>query len=95
MAKSERWYSNPMQIFWTCEALTEGRTLSTKTEIREVNGWRLAAICHKLATVYHWPTLVDYRGPENIAHYHLAPGTGISRLVFPPSARTLAEGGLV
>lgn len=93
MAKSDRWYSSPTQIFWTCKALKEGRILSTKTEIREVKGWRLAAVCHKLMKVYHWPILVDYRGPENIAHYRLAPGTNVSRLKFPPSAKALSEGG--
>ncbi|RWR31513.1 hypothetical protein D2T29_10805 [Sinirhodobacter populi] len=93
MANSDRWYSSTTQVFWTCKALIEGRTLSTRTEIREVNGWRLAAVCHKLARKYHWPILTEYRGPENIAHYRLAPGTDISRLKFPPSAKALSEGG--
>ena len=93
MANSDRWYSSPTQIFWTCKALKEGRTLSTRTEIREVQGWRLAAVCHKLREIYGWPILVEYRGAENIAHYRLAPRTDISRLRYPPSARHLSEGG--
>ncbi|AYF02185.1 hypothetical protein PY32053_02592 [Paracoccus yeei] len=93
MPNSDRWYSSPTQIYWTCDALIRGRVLSTRTEIREVKGWRLAAVCHKLSSKYHWPILVDYRGPENIAHYRLAPGTDISRLRFPPSAQSLGQGG--
>ena len=93
MTNSDRWYSNPTQVYWTCKNLMEGRVLSTKTEIREVNGWRLAAITEKLRKRYHWPIVADYRGPENIAYYRLAPGTDISRLRFPPSARHLSERG--
>ena len=92
MPNSSRWYSSPTQIYWTCDALIAGRVLSTHTEIREVNGWRLAAICHKLRTRYGWPILTDYRGPENVAHYRLRPGTDLSRLRFPPSAKHLADG---
>ena len=42
MTKQDRWFSSPTQVFWCCKALIEGRVVSTKTEIREVNGWRLA-----------------------------------------------------
>lgn len=93
MAKHDRWYSSPTQIFWTCKALMEGRTLSTKTEIREVEGWRLAAVTHKLRKEYGWPILVEYRGADNIAHYRLAPGTDVSRLKLPRSAKALAGSG--
>lgn len=93
MPNSDRWYSNPTQVYWTCKNLIDGRALSTKTEIREVNGWRLAAITENLRRRYRWPILTDYRGPENIAYYRLAPGTDVSRLTFPPSARQLSEGG--
>ncbi|MEB3418943.1 hypothetical protein ACFSDD_13230 [Salipiger marinus] len=91
MTKSESWYSSPSQIFWTCKALRDGRTLSTRTEIREVKGWRLAAITEKLRRQYGWPILTEYRGPQNIAHYRLAPGTDLSKLRFPPSAKSLAD----
>lgn len=91
MTQYERWYSNPTQVFWTCDALTRGRTISHKTEIREVKGWRLGAIIHRLKVAYGWPILVELRGPENVAHYWLAPGTDLARLRFPPSAQALAD----
>lgn len=91
--KSDRWYSNPTQVYWTCKALLDGRTISTRTEIREVRGWRLGAIVHTLKSRYKWPILAEYRGPENVAHYRLAPGTDAASLRFPPSARRLAEEG--
>ncbi len=90
---SERFYSSPTQVFWTCRAFLDGRTISTKTEIREAKGWRLGAIVHTLRKKYGWPILAEYRGPENIAHYRLAPGTDRSRLKFPRSAQSLAEEG--
>ena len=92
MATHDRFYSNPTQVFWTCQALTQGRVISHKTEIREVKGWRLAAITERLRKRYGWPILTDYRGPENVAHYRLEPGTDIARLRFPPSAKSLADG---
>lgn len=70
----------------------EGRVISTKSEIREVKGWRLAAITERLRKRYGWPILTEYRGSENVAHYRLAPGTDIARLRFPPSAKALADG---
>lgn len=91
MSKHDGFYSNPTQIFWCCKALIEGRTISHKTEIREVRGWRLSAICERLRKEFGWPILPDYRGPENIAYYRLAPGTDVKRLRFPPSARSLGE----
>lgn len=92
MAHSDRWYSSPTQVFWTCKALTEGRTISHRTEIREVKGWRLGAIIHRLKSVYGWPIATELRGAENVAHYRLRPGTDISRLDYPPSAKALADG---
>ena len=92
--KTDRWYSNPTQVYWTCKSLLEGRTISTKTEIREVRGWRLGAIIHTLRDKYHWPISTELRGPENVAYYSLAPGADRIRLRFPPSAKRLAtEGG--
>lgn len=91
MASSDRWYSSPTQVYWTCQALIEGRTITTKSGIREVKGWRLAAITERLRKRYRWPILTEYRGPENVAHYRLAPGTDPARLAFPPSAKSLAD----
>ena len=69
----------------------EGRVVSTKTEIREVNGWRLAAIVEKLRKQYHWPIEVEYRGKENTAYYRLSPSADLAKLKFPPSAVALAS----
>lgn len=91
MTKHDTWYSNPTQVYWACKALIEGRTLSTETEIREVKGWRLAAITENLRKRYQWPILTEYKGPEGVAHYWLAPGTDVSRLKFPPSAGALVQ----
>ena len=84
------WYSNKTQVYWTCKALLHGRTISHKTEIREVNGWRLGSIIHNLKKHYDWPIDVEYRGPENIAYYKLRPGTVKSKPRFPKSAKELA-----
>ena len=86
---SNRWYSNHTQVYWTCKALLEGRVITHKTEIREVKGWRLGAIIHRLKHEYKWPIQVEYRGPENIAHYKLRPTTDHRSLRFPSSARAL------
>lgn len=86
-----RWYSNPTQIYWCCKALIEGRSISHESEIREVNGWRLAAMAHKLSKQFDWPIVTTYRGPENIAHYTLAPGTDPLKLRYPPSAKHLPD----
>jgi len=94
MSKQDRWFSSPTQVFWACKALIDGRTISHKTEIREVKGWRLGAIIHLLRSKYHWPIDVEYRGPECVAHYSLRHGTDIARLNLPPSAKTLADGGV-
>ena len=90
---SNQWYSGNTQVFWTCKALLDGRTISHKTEIREVRGWRLGAIIHRLKTDYHWPILVEYRGPENVAHYWLSKDAEIAALRFPASAKALGEMG--
>ena len=88
---SKNWYSGATQVFWTCKALLEGRTISHKTEIREVKGWRLRAIIHRLRSEFGWPIEAEYRGPENVAYYRLKPGTRRETLRFPPSARSLSE----
>lgn len=86
---ANHWHSNPTQIFWTCKALIQGRIITHKDEIGEVNGWRLGAIIHKLRTQYHWPIAIEYRGSENIAHYSLPLGCKWRALEFPPSAQRL------
>ena len=91
MSQHEKFYSSPTQVFWCCKALLEGRTISHKTEIREVRGWRLGAIVHRLKSSYGWPVLTEYRGPESVAYYRLSPGCDLSKLRFPPSARALSE----
>lgn len=91
MTAQHRWFSNPTQIYWTCKALIEGRTISHKTEIQEVKGWRLAAIVHRLKDSFKWPILTEFRGPDNIAHYRLTPGIDPAELNFPPSARKLLD----
>ena len=92
MTKSNCWYSNPTQVFWTAKALIEGRTITHKTEIREIKGWRLAAITERLRREFGWPIETVYRGTDNIAHYRLAPGTDPAKLTYPPSAAHLVEG---
>ncbi|MES2666909.1 MAG: hypothetical protein V4712_12470 [Pseudomonadota bacterium] len=91
--KHGRLYSNPTQVFWACKALLDGDTISHEAEIAAVKGWRLAAIIHALRNKYDWPILAEYRGPENIAFYWLAPGTDPASLKFPPSAQSLAIQG--
>lgn len=89
---SNNWYSNNTQVFWTCKALLDGRTISHKTEIREVRGWRLGAIVHRLKSEFHWPIVTEYRGPENIAYYSMRPGFDRAALSFPRSAQSLNNG---
>ena len=89
---SNQWYSGQSQVRWVCQALMIGRTISHKTEIREVRGWRLGAIIHRLKTEYAWPIQTEYRGPENVAYYSIAPGTDIQALRLPRSARDLHDG---
>lgn len=86
---SHKWYSGQTQIFWTCKALLEGRVISHKTEIREVRGWRLGAIIHRLRREYGWTIHTEYRGPENVAYYSLAHDCDRSALRFPRSAAAL------
>ncbi|AXI54552.1 hypothetical protein C1J05_08650 [Sulfitobacter sp. JL08] len=90
---SNNWHSGKTQIFWTCKALIDGRTISHKTEIREVRGWRLGSIIHRLKAELHWPILVEYRGPDNIAHYWLSKDAIVSELRFPQSAKALGVKG--
>ncbi len=93
MSKQDRWFSSPTQVYWCCKALITGRTISHRTEIREVKGWRLGAIIHLLKVKYHWPIDVEYRGAECVAYYRLRPGTDPARLTYPPSAAMLEGEG--
>ena len=85
----KHWHSSSSQRYWCCKALLDGRTLTHRTEIREVNGWRLAAIVHVLRREYDWPIPSESRGKDHIEHYWLAKGTDKSKLRFPPSAKAL------
>ncbi|AML53702.1 hypothetical protein [Falsihalocynthiibacter arcticus] len=84
---SKHWRSNHSQVYWTCMALTQGRTINHMDEIGEVKGWRLGAIIHTLRHQYQWPIETEFKGPERIAHYSLVKGTDWRALKFPPSAK--------
>ena len=84
-------FSGSTQVFWTCKALIGGRAISHQTEIREVRGWRLGAIIHRLKQEYAWPITTDYLPGSRIAIYRLNPDTDLTRLRFPPSAAELAK----
>jgi hypothetical protein len=88
----DQFYSGKTQVFWTCKALLDGRTINQQTEINEVRGWRLGAIIHRLKNEYNWPIEPDYRGPQNVAHYSLKAGIDRTTLRFPPSAKALRKG---
>lgn len=88
---SSHWHSNRSQVYWTCKALTKGRTINHMDEIGEVRGWRLGANIHNLRHRYHWPIETDYRGPERIAHYRLQDGVEWQALSFPRSARAVRD----
>jgi hypothetical protein len=92
MSSARNWYSNPTQVYWTCQALLSGRVISHRTEIREVQGWRLGAIIHRLRRQYDWPINTEYRGLDNVAHYSLSKDCDRQKLRFPPSA-TMIENG--
>jgi len=90
----DQFYSSDSQVFWTCKALLDNRTINHRTEIREVRGWRLGAIIHRLRHHYGWPIQAEYRGPQNVAHYSLKEGIDRSKLHCPRSARALADLGV-
>jgi len=80
------------QVLWACKALLDGRTITHQTEFREVRGWRLGAIIHRLRHDYGWPIIVDYVGRSNVAYYRLNLDADLSRLRLPPSAIHLRQG---
>ena len=89
MTQHEHWHSSQTQVAWSCAALLSGRKISHRAEIREVRGWRLGAIIHRLRRHYGWPIVTEYRGPENVAFYHLDPACDHTKLRFPRSAKHL------
>ncbi len=88
---SNHWHSNRTQVYWTCKALAQGRTINHMDEIGEVKGWRLGAIIHNLRRKYHWPIETEYKGPERIAHYRLPKRTDWRGLEFPRSAKAVRQ----
>ena len=87
----DQFYSKPTQVYWCCKALLDGRTISHRTEIREVRGWRLGAIIHRLKADYAWPIQTTYSTPDNVAFYSLKEGTDRATLRFPASASALGQ----
>ncbi|SPH19494.1 hypothetical protein ASD8599_00219 [Ascidiaceihabitans donghaensis] len=85
----DQFYSGKTQVFWTCKALLDGRAISHQTEIREVRGWRLGAIIHRLKSEYAWPIQTSYRKPDNVAFYSLNADVDRKALRYPPSAKAL------
>ncbi len=88
---TEHWHSNRTQIYWTCHALVQGRTINHMDEIGEVKGWRLGAIIHNLRKNYGWPIHTEYKGPECIAHYRLPSEKDPLTLNYPRSAKGVQE----
>ena len=88
---SNHWHSNRTQVYWTCKALAQGRTINHMDEIGEVKGWRLGAIIHNLRRKYHWPIETEYKGPERVAHYRLSKRTDWRGLEFPRSAKAVRQ----
>ena len=89
---NDQFYSGQTQVFWTCKALLDGRTISHRTEIREVRGWRLGAIIHRVKADYAWPIQTTYSTPDNVAFYSLKADVDRAALRFPPSAKALGQG---
>ncbi len=85
-------YSKPTSVYWVCDALLDGRTISQLTQIQHVRGWRLGAIVHRLKSEYAWPIKTTYRKPDNVAFYSLSPDADRATLRFPPSASVLGSG---
>jgi len=90
--KNNQDYSSETQVFWTCKALLDNRTINHRMEFREVHGWRLGAIIHRLKHDYGWP-IHKVSGPRNVAFYSLKADIDRTKLRFPPSARALATQG--
>lgn len=89
MTKQDRWFSGDTLVHWTCKALINRRAISHRTEIREIRGWRLGAIIHRLRWEFHWPIEADYKWSASVAHYRLVPRTEVASLKFTPSSADL------
>ena len=79
-----KWYSGDSQIKWACIMLIRGKEISHADEIEEANGWRLAAIIHKLRYTYNWPIATRY-DDNKIAYYRLGKEVDTERLKKPRS----------
>ena len=93
MAQSDNFYSKPTSVFWACKALKDGRTITHQDGMAEIGAWRLGAIVHRLKREFEWPITVEYRGPQKVAHYSLAPDTDTAKLRLPRSAKALGAEG--
>ena len=89
----QEFHSGFTQVFWTCTALLNGRTISHQAEIREVRGWRLGAIIHRLRHDYGWPVETTFKGNVRVAHYSLPAVCDKAALKLPPSATALGSDG--
>jgi hypothetical protein len=87
----DQFYSGKTQVFWVCDVLLKQRTITHQTEIKDVRGWRLGAIIHRLIHDNGWPIHAEYRGSHNVAHYSLKAEVDRAAIRFPPSARSLAK----
>lgn len=93
MAQADNFYSKQTSVFWVCNALKQGRTITHQDEMREIRSWRLGAVIHRLKREFEWPIIVEYRGPEKVAFYALDPNADHSTLRFPKSAQALGKTG--
>lgn len=88
MAQKDRWFSSLTQMFWACEALTEGRTVSHKSEIREAEDLRLVASAGRLKDTYHRSIASGYSETDNTEHDRLPEGTDPTTLSYQHSAKS-------
>lgn len=84
-------YSKPTSVYWVCNALLSGDTISQLTQIRHVRGWRLPAVTHRLKTEFNWPICTAYRKSDGVAFYSLPPDVDRTKLRFPKSAEALGK----
>lgn len=84
-------YSKPTSVFWVCNALLNGETISQLTQIQHVRGWRLPAVVHRLKMDFDWPIQTEYGETDGLAFYSLPADTDRSKLRFPKSAKALGK----
>lgn len=85
------YYSKPTSVYWVCNALLNGLTISQLTQIQHVRGWRLPAIVHRLKTEFGWPICTEYGETDGVAFYSLPLDADRSKLRFPQSAKALGK----